>query len=155
MRVTLPRGLGRLIVPILLLGLMSAAPAAALAAQPDTLPATAQAGGEANLVVPDLSTVDFLGGVVNGRSLLMGGLAVCALGLLFGLLTFTQLRNLPVHPAMREVSELIYETCKTYLVTQGKFTLPLELFIGVIIAFYYGVLERLDPVRVVIILLFS
>ena len=116
MTVTLQRGLGRLIVPILLLGLMSAAPSA-LAAQPDTLPATAQAGGEANLVVPDLSTVDFLGGVVNGRSLLMGGLVVCALGLLFGLLTFTQLRNLPVHPAMREVSELIYETCNTYLVT--------------------------------------
>src|SRR5580704_6105705 len=155
MRVTLPRGLGRLIVPILLLGLMSAAPRAALAAQPDRPPATAQAGGEANLVVPDLSTVDFLGGVVNGRSLLMGGLAVCALGLLFGLLTFTQLRNLPVHPAMREVSELIYETCKTYLITQGKFILLLEVFIGVIMVFYFGVLERLEPIRVVIILLFS
>src|ERR1700730_1775509 len=155
MRVTLQRGLGRLIVPILLLGLMSAAPGAALAAQPDTLPATAQAGGEANLVVPDLSTVDFLGGGVNGRSLLMGGLAVCALGLLFGLLTFTQLRNLPVHPAMREVSELIYETCKTYLVTQGKFIILLEVFIGVIMVFYFGVLERLEPIRVVIILLFS
>ena len=155
MRVTLQRGLGRLIVPILLLGLMWAAPGAALAAQPDTLPATAQAGGEANLVVPDLSTVDFLGGVVNGRTLLMGGLAVCALGLLFGLLTFTQLRNLPVHPAMLEVSELIYETCKTYLVTQGKFILLLEVFIGVIMVFYFGVLERLEPIRVVIILLFS
>ena len=82
---TLQRGLGRLIVPILLLGLMSAVPGAALAAQPDTLSGTAQAGGEANLVVPDLSTVDFLGGVVNGRSLLMGGLVVCALGLLFGI----------------------------------------------------------------------
>jgi K(+)-stimulated pyrophosphate-energized sodium pump len=155
MTVTLPRGLGRLILPILLLGLMSTAPTAALAAQPDTLSATAQAGGEANLVVPDLSTVDFLGGVVNGRTLLMGGLAVCALGLLFGLLTFTQLRNLPVHPAMREVSELIYETCKTYLVTQGRFILLLEVFIGVIMVFYFGVLERLEPIRVVIILLFS
>jgi K(+)-stimulated pyrophosphate-energized sodium pump len=155
MTVTLQKGLGRLIVPILLLGLMAAAPRAALAAQPDATPATAQAGGEANLVLPDLSTVDFLGGVVNGRSLLMGGLAVCALGLLFGLLTFTQLRNLPVHPAMREVSELIYETCKTYLVTQGKFILLLEVFIGVIMVFYFGVLERLDPLRVLIILLFS
>jgi K(+)-stimulated pyrophosphate-energized sodium pump len=155
MTVTLQKGLGRLIVPILLLGLMAAAPRAALAAQPDATPATAQAGGEANLVLPDLSTVDFLGGVVNGRSLLMGGLAVCALGLLFGLLTFTQLRNLPVHPAMREVSELIYETCKTYLVTQGKFILLLEVFIGVIMVFYFGVLERLDPLRVLVILLFS
>ena len=77
------------------------------------------------------------------------------LWLLFGLLTFTQLRNLPVHPAMREVSELIYETCKTYLVTQGKFILLLEVFIGVIMVFDFGVLERLDPLRVVIILLFS
>src|SRR6187401_3578649 len=76
-------------------------------------------GGEASLVLPDLSTVDF--GGINGRSLLMGGLVVCALGLLFGLTTFTQLKNLPVHASMLEVSELIYETCKTYLITQGKF----------------------------------
>ena len=87
------------------------------------------AGGEANLVVPDLSTVEFLGGI-NGRTLLMSGLVVCALGLLFGLMTFTQLKNLPVHPAMLEVSELIYETCKTYLVTQGKFILLLWTFIA-------------------------
>ena len=62
----------------------------------------------------------------------MGGLVVCALGLLFGLMTFTQLKNLPVHTSMLEVSELIYETCKTYLITQGKFILMLEVFIGVI-----------------------
>ena len=78
-------------------------------------------GGEASLVLPDLSTVDFRG--INGRTLLMGGLVVCALGLLFGLMTFTQLKNLPVHASMLEVSELIYETCKTYLITQGKFIL--------------------------------
>ena len=94
-------------------------------------------------------------GGINGRTLLMGGLVVCALGLLFGLMTFTQLKNLPVHPSMLEVSELIYETCKTYLVTQGKFILLLEVFIGAIIVFYFGVLERLEPFRVVIILLFS
>ena len=81
------------------------------------------AGGEANLVVPDLSVVEF--GGINGRTLLMGGLVVCALGLLFGLTTFTGFKNLPVHPSMREVSELIYETCKTYLLTQGKFILIL------------------------------
>ena len=62
---------------------------------------------------------------MNGRTLLMGGLAVCALGLLFGLMTFTELKNLPVHTSMLEVSELIYETCKTYLVTQGQFILLL------------------------------
>ena len=99
----------------------------------------AHAGGEASLVLPDLSTVDFRG--INGRTLLMGGLVVCALGLLFGLMTFTQLKNLPVHASMLEVSELIYETCKTYLITQGKFILLLEVFIGVIMVFYFGVLR--------------
>ncbi|HEX7139237.1 MAG TPA: sodium-translocating pyrophosphatase, partial [Vicinamibacterales bacterium] len=109
--------------------------------------------GEANLVLPDLSTVDFHG--VNGRTLLMGGLVVCALGLGFGLFVFTQLKGLPVHATMREVSELIYETCKTYLITQGKFILILEVFIGVIMVFYFGVLSHLEPMRVIIILIFS
>ena len=83
-------------------------------------------------MLPDLSTVDFRG--INGRTLLMGGLVVCALGLLFGLTTFTQLKNLPVHSSMLEVSELIYETCKTYLITQGKFILLLWVFIAAIIS---------------------
>ena len=89
-------------------------------------PAFAQSApaGEANLVLPDLSQATFLGGT-NGRTLLMWGLLVCALGLLFGLATYTQLRNLPVHRSMLEISELIYETCKTYLITQGKFLLLL------------------------------
>ena len=91
-------------------------PAVLLAQPPEQ--GLAHVGGEANLVVPDLSVVEF--GGINGRSLLMGGLVICALGLLFGLTTFTGLKNLPVHPSMREVSELIYETCKTYLVTQGQ-----------------------------------
>ena len=85
-------------------------------------------GGEANLVIPDLSSVNFLG--INGRSLLMAGLLVCFAGLLFGLIIYRQLKNMPVHASMREVSELIYETCKTYLITQGKFILILELFMG-------------------------
>src|SRR5262245_28409633 len=111
MSVTLQKMFGRLVVPMLLLGLLAAAPSAAVAAQPDPqVEGAARAGGEANLVLPDLSTVDFLGGAIDGRSLLMGGLLVSALGLLFGLMTFTQLKNLPVHASMREVSELIYET---------------------------------------------
>src|SRR5258705_9748670 len=126
----------------------------AQAAQPQTqTERAAQPSGEANLILPDLSVVDFHG--VNGRTLLMSGLLICALGLLFGLATFVQLKNLPVHPSMLEVSELIYETCKTYLITQGKFILLLEVFIGSIMLLYFGVLERLEPVRVVIILLFS
>ncbi|MBI2833630.1 MAG: sodium/proton-translocating pyrophosphatase, partial [Acidobacteria bacterium] len=113
----------------------------------------AEAGGEAALKLPDLGQVEFIG--MTGRQLLTGGLAVCGLGFLFGLVIFRQMKNLPVHPAMREISELIYETCKTYLITQGKFLLLLELFIGVIIVFYFGVLQQLEPVKVMIILIFS
>jgi len=111
-------------------------------------------GGEANLVLPDLNQATFLGGI-GGRTLLMAGLLVSALGLLFGLVIYTRLKKMPVHEAMREVSELIFETCKTYLVTQGKFLLLLECFIGVIIIFYFGVLQGFEAFRVVIILLFS
>ena len=100
-----------------------------------------------------LAPSSFLG--VNGRTLLMGGLVVCLLGLGFGLVIFTQLKNLPVHRSMLEVSELIYETCKTYLITQGKFILILEVFIGVIMLFYFGLLQHFAPIKVAIILLFS
>src|SRR6187455_1681875 len=110
-------------------------------------------GGEASLVLPDLSTETFQG--INGRTLLMGGLAVCLLGLAFGMVIFTRLKNMPVHRAMLEVSELIYETCKTYLITQGKFILLLEVFIGVIMVFYFGVLQHFSAVKVTVILLFS
>jgi K(+)-stimulated pyrophosphate-energized sodium pump len=115
------------------------------------------AGGEASLIVPDLSRVTFLG--VDGHTLLLSGLVISALGLLFGLLTFTQLKALPVHRSMLEVSELIYETCKTYLVTQGKFILLLWAFIAVIISAYYGWLNPIEGKSVAttlpIILIFS
>jgi len=114
-------------------------------------------GGEANLVLPDLSSVNFLG--LNGHALLMIGLLFCVGGLLFGLAIYVQLKNLPVHRSMGEISELIYETCKTYLVTQGKFILLLWAFIAVIIALYFGILAPVPgkPVGVTlpIILLFS
>src|SRR5436305_8772299 len=90
-----------------------------------------EAGGEANLRLPDLSQVSFLG--MNGHNLLLIGLVFCFLGLLFGLGIYLNLKNLPVHKSMREISELIYETCKTYLVTQGKFILILWAFIAVVI----------------------
>jgi K(+)-stimulated pyrophosphate-energized sodium pump len=95
-------------------------------------------GGEANLVLPDLTTVNFLG--MNGHALLMIGLLFCVGGLLFGLAIYVQLKKLPVHRTMLEISEMIYETCKTYLVTQGKFILLLWAFIAVIIALYFGYL---------------
>src|SRR2546423_11471780 len=107
----------------------------------DAAPAQHAAGGEAALVLPDLTKAAFLGGI-NGRSLLLWGLVICALGLAFGLATYMQLKNLPVHRAMREISELIYETCKTYLLTQGRFLLILWLFIGAIVAVYFGTLAQ-------------
>ncbi len=97
------------------------------------------AGGEASLVLPDMSTVHALG--MTGHALLLIGLLFCAGGLLFGLAIYVHLKNLPVHRTMREISELIYETCKTYLVTQGKFILLLWVFIAVIISLYFGVLS--------------
>ncbi len=101
-------------------------------------------GGEASLVLPDLNTAEFLG--IGGHTLLLAGLVVSALGLVFGFIIYTQLKNLPVHQSMREISELIYATCKAYLVQQGKFLLILWLFIGVIVAVYFGRLaETLDP----------
>ncbi len=110
-------------------------------------------GGEASLVLPDLASVTILG--FSGRSLLMMGLAVAALGTVFGLLVMSQVKNLPVHKSMREVSELIYETCKTYLIQQGKFLIALEILIGSIIAVYYAVVQQLAADRVIIILAFS
>jgi K(+)-stimulated pyrophosphate-energized sodium pump len=97
-------------------------------------------GGEANLVLPDLKTqaVSFFG--MTGHALLVWGLLFCVLGGVFGLVIYVQLKNLPVHRSMREISELIYETCKTYLVTQGKFLIVLWIFIAVIIALYFGYL---------------
>ena len=98
-----------------------------------------QAGGEASLILPDLDSATFFGGA-GGRALLMWGLLICALGFGFGLWNYMRLKKLPVHAAMLEVSELIYETCKTYLVTQGRFLALLWVFIGVIVAAYFGFL---------------
>jgi K(+)-stimulated pyrophosphate-energized sodium pump len=96
-------------------------------------------GGEAALKLPDLSSVSFLG--IDGHKLLLVGLVFCFLGLMFGLTIYIQLKNLPVHRSMREISELIYETCKTYLTTQGKFIMILWVFIAVIVVAYFGVLR--------------
>ena len=150
---------GRIAV-LLLLAALAPASIWAQPSQPtraETGQGIAHAGGEANLIVPDLSVVEF--GGINGRTLLMSGLIVCALGLLFGLTTFVGLKNLPVHPSMLEVSELIYETCKTYLITQGRFILILWAFIAAIITAYYGWLNPIAgksiATTVPIILLFS
>ncbi|HVY60492.1 MAG TPA: sodium-translocating pyrophosphatase [Planctomycetota bacterium] len=116
--------------------------------------ATARAS-EADLLLPNFSSVTF--GGLSGSVLLGAGLVVCALGLLFGIVQYKQLRALPVHKSMLDISELIYETCKTYLVTQGKFILSLWVFIALVIVAYFGKLTEhpKTPVEVGIILLFS
>jgi K(+)-stimulated pyrophosphate-energized sodium pump len=110
---------------------------------------------EANLVIPDLASKKFMG--IDGRSLLMIGIGVCALGLVFGLVIYKQLQGMPVHQSMLDISELIYETCKTYLITQGKFIAILWAFIAVIMAVYFGILRSADftPAKTLIILVFS
>ncbi len=154
------KGFGRAVLLAVALVGAIAAPVAVMAQQPEVVapPAEAavggeRAGGEVNLVLPALDQVQV--GGYNGRSLLMIGLLVSLAGVAFGLTIQRQLKNLPVHKSMLEISELIYETCKTYLVTQGKFIAILEVFIAIVIVLYFGVLSGLDTMRVAIILLFS
>ncbi|HVI07801.1 MAG TPA: sodium-translocating pyrophosphatase [Candidatus Binatia bacterium] len=97
-----------------------------------------EVGGEAGLKLPDLSQVSFFNGAIDGHKLLLTGILFCLFGLGFGMAIYNRLKNLPVHRSMREISELIYETCKTYLFTQGKFILLLWVFIAVIIGAYFG-----------------
>src|SRR5215471_15761438 len=134
---------------------LAAATAAALLAA-----ASARAdepGGEASLKLPDLSQVKFLG--MDGHTLLLFGILFCLFGLAFGLVIYTRLKNLPVHKSMRDISELIYETCKTYLTTQGKFLLLLWVFIAIVIVLYFGWLAPVPgksiAVTLPIILFFS
>ena len=141
---------GSALLPLRSLPAQEAATAPGATAQPAPVH---RPGGEVNLIIPDLDQVEFFG--VGGRTLLMSGLLVCALGLLFGLVIYGQLKRMPVHASMLEISELIYETCKTYLITQGKFILLLEVFIGLVILLYFGVLVELEAVKVAVILLFS
>jgi len=110
--------------------------------------------GEADLIIPDLTSVNFLGGI-NGHALLLWGLLICAFGIVFGLVQFSQLRSVKIHKSMNEVAELIYETCKTYLITQGKFIIVLEILVGIIIAAYYGWLQHMELTKVMVILIAS
>ena len=120
----------------LAVGLLAAVPALAQEHRP---------GGEANLILPDLNSAQFLG--VGGHTLLLVGLVVSGFGLLFGLAIYRDLKGMPVHRSMREVSELIYETCQTYLQQQGRFLLILWLFIGAIVLLYFGRLAHtIDPI---------
>ena len=96
-----------------------------------------QLGGEANIKLPSLDIVSFHG--ITGSTLLLIGIGICALGLIFGLLSYSTLAKLPVHKSMREISELIYETCKAYMIQQGKFLLRLWGAIAVVIVLYFAI----------------
>src|SRR5688500_10228597 len=163
---------GRAALAAIVLLIALAAPAASFAQQPEPLAPAAQGaeperrgGGEANLVLPDLGLVDV--GGYSSRMLLLVGMVISVIGILFGLVILFQIKNLPVHRSMLEISELIYETCKTYLITQGKFIFLLWVFIGLVVALYFGRLAHsIDPVtgadvqglpllKVAVILLFS
>ena len=143
-----------LVAPLLaFLALMLIAPVHGLAQ--NTPGDAAPSGGEQSLVLPNFNQ-DIIGSTgMTGQTLLSFGLIICVLGLLFGFITYKQLRDLPVHQAMRDVSELIWETCKTYLQGQGKFLLILEIFIGIVILVYFGYFLHLPADRVIVILLFS
>ncbi|NJC88138.1 MAG: sodium-translocating pyrophosphatase, partial [Desulfuromonas sp.] len=121
-----------------LLGLLVASPALA---------------SEASLVLPDLNQVSFLG--MPGKSLLVWGLLICVGGMAFGLVQYMQLKAIRIHGSMAEVADIIYETCKTYLITQGKFLLILEVLIGTIIFAYFKLIQNMDLGKVLIILIFS
>ncbi|WP_224363689.1 sodium-translocating pyrophosphatase [Hyalangium versicolor] len=113
---------------------------------------------EADLILPDFASQSFLNNALNGHQLLLGGIVVCVIGLVFGFLQYAQLKNLPVHKSMLEISELIYETCKTYLVTQGKFIIALWGLLLVVMVGYFGFLQHMlseAPLKLVSILVFS
>jgi len=115
------------------------------------------ASSEANLVLPNLkdaAIASFLGGM-SGWNLLAYGLIICVAGLAFGAIVYSQVKSMPVHRSMAEVSEIIYETCKTYMITQGKFILLLEVFIGAIIVAYFGWVQHMAAAEVLLILAFS
>jgi K(+)-stimulated pyrophosphate-energized sodium pump len=139
---------------VVVVGLICLLAPAALAAQeqPATHAPSHRPGGEVNIQLPDLNQGDFLG--MTGHQILLSGLVVCVLGLLFGFWTYTAVKNLPVHQSMADVSALIYETCKAYLIQQGKFLLILELFIGTVMVVYFW-LTGLEASRIAIVLLFS
>src|SRR3989344_1970013 len=118
-----------------------------------TLSVSLAFAGEADLVIPDLSSVSFLN--IDGRALLVWGMSVCVFGFIFGFVQYAKIRQLPVHSSMRDISELIYVTCKTYLITQGKFILILEGLVGIIIVAYFGWLRHFAMGKVALILFCS
>ncbi len=111
--------------------------------------------GEANIHLPPLQDVSFLGGNLSSHAILYFGLTVCVIGALFGFFQYKQTCALPVHKAMADVSNIIWETCKTYLLQQGKFLVGLWILIAVCMVYYFIGLQHNSPGSVLIILLCS
>ncbi len=117
-----------------------------------TLTPSVLRASEADIRIPDLRTITFFGGALSGTAILMIGLVVCALGTIYGWMQYVQTRNLPVHSSMAAVSQIIWETCKTYLFQQGKFLAALWVLIAICMGYYFGVLSHLSAGHVAIIL---
>lgn len=119
-------------------------------------PALCFASGDIGLPIPDLDTRFIIVGTqLTGQQLLTIALIIPVAGMIFGLVEFGRLKALPVHRAMEEVSALIYETCKTYLLQQGKFLLGLQAIIAVCIVYYFSYLLHLEGSKTLLILSFS
>ncbi|MDB6127506.1 MAG: Inorganic diphosphatase, partial [Verrucomicrobia bacterium] len=121
--------------------------AAALAAS-----ATSAFASEADIHIPDIKQVLFFNGAINGMNVLMIGLVVCVLATIYGWMQYLQTKKLQVHSSMSDVSQIIWETCKTYLFQQGKFLAVLWVLIAICMTYYFGVLSHNTPVHVAIIL---
>ena len=119
------------------------------------LAAGAAFAGEADIKLPDLSKVSFMGGALSGMVILNVGLIICIVGLIFGVMQYLQTKNLPAHKAMLDVSQTIWETCKTYLFQQGKFLIALWILIAICIIYYFGALSGMHAGEIVIILICS
>jgi len=119
------------------------------------LAAGAAFAGEADIKLPDLSQVSFMNGTLAGMTILNVGLVVCIIGLIFGIMQYVQTKNLPAHKAMLDVSQTIWETCKTYLFQQGKFLIALWILIAVCMIYYFGALSGMPAGEIVIILICS
>ena len=111
--------------------------------------------GEANIQLPDLTQITFLGEGLRGMTILNVGLLICLIGMGFGILQYVQTKNLPAHKAMLDVSQTIWETCKTYLFQQGKFLIALWVLIAICIIYYFGFLEHMPAGNVIIIMIAS
>jgi len=102
---------------------------------------------EAELNIPELTP--------GQNSLLMAGLVICILGMIFGLFMYAKVKNMPAHKSMLDIADVIFQTCKTYLVQQGKLLIILEIFIGACIVYYFGVLQKMHLSGVLLILAWS